>query len=68
MDEGGGRRQNASHISYKDETWHSYPLPKKIQKIFKSSDTPLGFCWHQHFYNGNQQLVLYEETQVYIAF
>ena len=25
------------------------PYLKKIQKIYKSRDTPLEFCWHQHF-------------------
>ena len=25
------------------------PYLKKIQKIYKSCDTPLEFCWHQHF-------------------
>ena len=35
---------NLSHISYKDETWHSYTLPKEDQKIYESRDTPLEFC------------------------
>ena len=30
-----------SHISYNDETWHSYTLPKEYPKIYKSRDTPL---------------------------
>ena len=38
------------------------PYPKKIQKIHESSDTPLEFCWHQHFFTGNQQILLYQET------
>ena len=25
------------------------PYLKKIQKIYESRDTPLDFCWHQHF-------------------
>ena len=28
-------------ISYKDETWHSYALPKGDPKIYESRDTPL---------------------------
>ena len=24
---------------------------RKNQKMYKSGDTPLGFCWHQHFFN-----------------
>ena len=27
---------------------------KKIQTIYESRDTPLEFCWHQHFFTGNQ--------------
>ena len=23
--------------------------PKTTQKIYKPRDTPLGFCWHEHF-------------------
>ena len=29
---GGGGKNNLSHISYNDETWHSYSLPKKYPK------------------------------------
>ena len=32
---------------------------KKIQKIYESRDTPPEFCWHQHFFAGNQQIMLY---------
>ena len=48
--------------------WHSYTLPKKIQKIFKSPETPFEVCWHQHFFNENQQILLYQEILTYIAF
>ena len=27
------------------------PYPEKIQKIYKSRDTPLDLCWHQHFFH-----------------
>ena len=40
------------------------PYPKKIQKIYESRDTPLEFCWHQHFFTGNQQVLLYQEIQI----
>ena len=33
---------------------------KKIQKIYKSRDTPLEFCWHQQFFTGNQQILQYQ--------
>ena len=44
------------------------PYPKKMQKIFKSRDTPLEFCWHQDFFTGNQQILLYKEIQISIVF
>ena len=37
---------------------------KKIQKIYKSCKTPLEFWWH--FFNGNQQLLSYQEIQIQI--
>ena len=44
------------------------PYLKKIQKIYESRDTPLEFCWHQHFFTGNQEISLYQEIQIQIAF
>ena len=52
------------HISYNDKTWHSYTLPKEDPKMYKSHDTPLGFCWHQHFFTGNQQILLHQEIHI----
>ena len=40
------------------------PYPKKIQKIYKSRDTPLEFCWHQHFFTANQQIFPYQEIRI----
>ena len=40
------------------------PYPKKIQKIYESRDAPLDLCWHQHFFTGNQQILLYQEIQI----
>ena len=40
------------------------PYPKKIQKIYKSYDTPLAFSWHEHFFTENQQILLYQEMQI----
>ena len=45
--------------------------PKKIQKLYESRDTALEFCWHQHFFSGNQQILLYSEILIaywYIIF
>ena len=49
------------------KTCHTYPtmmklgtvIPylKKIQKIYESRDTLSDFCWHQHFFTGNQQIL-----------
>ena len=40
------------------------PCPKKFQKLYESCDTPLEFCWNQHFFSGNQQILLYQEIQI----
>ena len=32
---------------------------KKTQKIYESRDLPLDFCWHQHFFIGNQKILLW---------
>ena len=47
---------------------HTYPTmmkqgrvmlyPRKTQKIYKSRDTSLEFCWRQHFFTRNQQMLL----------
>ena len=31
-------------------------------------DAPHDFCWHQYFFIGNQQILLYQKIQIYIAF
>ena len=55
---------NLSHISYNDETWHSYALPKEDPKIYEPRGTLPEFCRHQHFISGNQQISLYQEIQI----
>ena len=40
------------------------PYLNKIQKKYKSHDTLLEFCWHQHFFSRNPQLLLYREIQI----
>ena len=35
------------------------PYLMKIQCIYKLRDTSIKFCWHQYFFNKNQQLLLY---------
>ena len=40
------------------------PYLKKIQKLYKSRDTPLEFCWHEYFFMRNQQILLYQEMQI----
>ena len=44
------------------------PYLNKIQKIFESRDISSKFCWHQHFFTGNQQILIYQEIQIQIAF
>ena len=41
---------NLSQIFYSDENWHNIPYLKKTKNIYESCDTPLEFCWHQHFF------------------
>ena len=43
------------------------PSLKKNQKTYKSRDTSLEFCWHQHFFTGSRQILLYQEIQIQIA-
>ena len=38
--------KNLSHISYNDETWDNYSLPKEDTKIYESRDTHLQFCFN----------------------
>ena len=40
------------------------PYLKKIQQIYESRDTHPEFCWHQHFFTKNQQILLYQEAQM----
>ena len=40
----------------------------KVQNIYGSRDTPFYFCWHQHFFTRNKEILLYQEMQIYIAF
>ena len=42
----------------------SYTYQKKIQKIYKSCDTTLEFCWYHHFFTGNQQMLLYQKILI----
>ena len=44
------------------------PYLKKFQKLYESRDKPLEFCWHQHFFTRNQQILLYQEIQISIPF
>ena len=71
---GGGGGPPPQKAPLKSKICHTYPTmmklgtdipcPKKIQKIYESRDTPLDFCWHQHFFTGNQQIWLYQEIQI----
>ena len=63
-----GQKAPLPKICHDDETWHSYTLPQEDQKNIWTRDTPPEFCWHQHFSPGNQQILLYQEIQIHIAF
>ena len=63
---GGCSRPSRKSVTHILQWWNFavIPYPKKIQKICVSLDTPLEFCWHQHFFTGNQQILLYKEIQI----
>ena len=44
------------------------PYLTKIQNMYKSREPPINFCWHQYFFTKDQQLLLYQEIQIKIAF
>ena len=44
------------------------PYLRKIQKMHKSRDTSLQFCWHQQFFNGSQQILLHQQIDLQIGF
>ena len=44
------------------------PYLTKVQHIYKSRGTHIKFCWHQYFFTKNQQLLLYQDIQIEIAF
>ena len=63
---GGGEAKRPPHLPKICHTyfWYSYTLPKEDPKIYESRYTPHEFCWHQHFFIGNQQILLYQEIQI----
>ena len=40
------------------------PYLKMIQKMYKSRDASLDFCWHQYFFTRNQQILLHQEIHL----
>ena len=65
---GGAKRPSLPKIcrTYPTMMRHGTVIPylKKFQKLYESPDTPFEFCWHQHFFTGNQQILLYQEIQI----
>ena len=67
-----GQRGGATKKAPLPKICHTYPammklgtvIPylKKTQKLFESHDTPLELCWNQHFFIGNHQTLLYQNT------
>ena len=58
-------------MSCKDETWHSYTLSKEASKIiWITLHTPLVLLTSAFFVisTENQQILLYQEIQIYTAF
>ena len=62
--------EGAKKTPHLPKIYHTYPtmmklgtvIPylRKIRKIYESLDTPLEFYWHQYFFTGNQQILLYQ--------
>ena len=44
------------------------PYPKKIQKIYKSCDTSLEFCCHQHFFTGIRKFCYIKKYRCRLGF
>ena len=63
----GKKAASLKSVTHTLHWWNLAPLfisyLKKIPKRYKSRDTPLQFCWHQHFFTGNQQFTLYQEIE-----
>ena len=36
-------------VTHIPQWWNLAQLPKKIEKLYELCDTPVEFCWHQHF-------------------
>ena len=45
---------------------HTYPTMLKLGTVIPDLKkiTPSDFCWHQHFFTENQQILLYQEIQI----
>ena len=54
-----------SLISYNEELC-TVTLKRKKKK-YESHDATLESFWHQHFFNRNQQLLIYQKIQIQIA-
>ena len=66
-DMGGGKKASLSKIYHYSTIMKPstvITLPKEDQKIYEARDIPLEFCWHQHFFTGNQQILLCQKIQI----
>ena len=55
-------------MSYNDEAWHRHTLPKEGSKTLCITSHPLSSPDVFNFFNGNQQILLYQEAKMKIAF
>ena len=64
----GGKKAPLPKISYTHPTmmklYTVMAYLRKNQKICESCDTQPHFCWHQYFFTGNQQILLYQEMHI----
>ena len=65
---GGGQKgpPTQKSVTYILQVWNVAGITylKKTQKINESRDTVLEIFWHQHFFTGTQQLLLYQKIQL----
>ena len=66
---GGGKKAPTSlkSVTHMLQWWNLaqlYLTQRRSKKYMNHVTHPLEFCWHQHFFTANQQILLYQEVQI----
>ena len=64
---GDPSRKFVTHILQWWKLAQLYLTKSRSKRFFESRGTPFDFCWNQHFFTRNQQILLYQEIQIQIA-